>query len=162
MVSISVLFGSAVGPGPYWLISNRTAAGSTDPSAALTDAQNRRSARRVLVVDDERLIAETLAEILEAEGFEVRVACSGSDAVEAAQTMCPDILIADVLMPDMNGVETAIAIRSICPATQILLFSGQAATSDILNRARSEGHHFQLLPKPIHPMQLLSAIDKLV
>ena len=147
---------------PYSSVSSRIPASSGSPSVTSDRERDGTCAFRVLVVDDERLIAETLAEILQGEGFEATVACSGHEAVAAAQQMCPDVMIADVLMPDMNGVETALAIQAICPTTQILLFSGQAATSDILRKAKSEGHDFQLLPKPIHPMQLISALRKLI
>jgi CheY-like chemotaxis protein len=58
-------------------------------------------------------------------------------------------------MPQIDGVEAAIAIRQHCPETRIILFSGQAATVEILTRAREHGHSFELLPKPIHPTQLI-------
>ena len=61
-------------------------------------------------------------------------------------------------MPRRNGVETVVAIREFCPATRILLFSGQAGTADILEEARAHGHQFELLPKPIHPDLLLKKL----
>jgi DNA-binding response OmpR family regulator len=128
----------------------------------LTDPLDGKAKRRVLVVDDEELIAESLAEILRCEGFDAIVALSGEDAVALAGEFCPDIVITDVLMPDIDGVETAIRIRGICPKARILLFSGQAATSDILKKAKVEGHEFQLLPKPLHPARLLDAVNKLM
>ena len=59
------------------------------------------------------------------------------------------------MMPHVDGVEAAIRIRELCPDTRIVLFSGQAATVEILARARARGHDFELLPKPIHPTQLI-------
>jgi CheY-like chemotaxis protein len=61
-------------------------------------------------------------------------------------------------MPELTGVELAIRIREHCPDCQVLLFSGQAATVDLLAKAREDGHDFVLLSKPIHPGDLLSAI----
>jgi CheY-like chemotaxis protein len=58
-------------------------------------------------------------------------------------------------MPQIDGVETAIAIRKYLPKARIVLFSGQSATVEILERARALGHDFELLPKPIHPTELL-------
>ena len=118
--------------------------------------------QRVLVVDDEQLIAQSLRDILSRAGFDTVFALSGSEAIEMADQICPDIVISDVIMPHLDGVQTAIKIRRLCPDARILLFSGQAATSDILERARAEGHDFELLPKPIHPARLLAAVRKLM
>jgi CheY-like chemotaxis protein len=114
------------------------------------------------VVDDEQLIAQSLRDILSRAGFEAVCALSGTEAIELAEQICPDIVISDVIMPDVDGVQTAMGIKRACPNARILLFSGQAATSDILERARAAGHDFELLPKPIHPARLLAALHKLM
>jgi CheY-like chemotaxis protein len=112
--------------------------------------------RRVLVIDDEVIIADTLAEILTSHGFEAHAFYAGQSAIEFARRQCPDIVLSDVVMPRLNGVETVLAIREICPSTRILLFSGQAGVSiNILERAREKGDDFELLPKPLHPDKLL-------
>jgi len=90
----------------------------------------------VLVADDERVIADTLAIILNQSGFEATAVYSGEKAVEAARSLQPDMLISDVIMTDMNGIDAAITIRTMLPTCKILLFSGQAATADLLDRAR--------------------------
>jgi CheY-like chemotaxis protein len=113
------------------------------------------SAPRILVVDDESLIADTIVQILNRNGFIAEAAYSGTEAIEFARRNCPDLLLSDVMMPNIDGVEAAIAIRELCPDTRIVLFSGQAATIEILSRARERGHNFELLPKPIHPTQLI-------
>ena len=110
---------------------------------------------RVLIVDDERVIADSLAQILRARGHAVRVAYDGAEAVAAAKEDCPEIVLTDVIMPRMNGVQAAIAIRAVCPDTRIILFSGQAATSDLLVEARASGHNFEIWGKPLHPRDLL-------
>ena len=115
----------------------------------------------VLVVDDERLIADSVAEILNEHGFKASAVYSGDAAISRTQELRPDIVMADVLMPRMNGIETAKAISKISPETRILLFSGQAATVDLLRQARSAGVEFDLLPKPIHPEELLRKIKRL-
>lgn len=118
----------------------------------------RKKVPKVIVVDDEDLIADSVAEILNEHGYDAVAAYNGDMAIDLANEHCPDILVSDVLMPGRNGVQTALAIRGICPKVRILLFSGQAGTLDILKRARSEGHDFELLPKPIHPEQLLKKL----
>ena len=64
----------------------------------------------------------------------------------------------DVIMPDMNGIEAAIHIRKFLPSCKVLLFSGQAATADLLESARSQGHEFEILAKPVHPQDLLAKL----
>ncbi len=110
---------------------------------------------RILVVDDEALIADTIVQILNRNGFIAEAAYSGADAIKLAKKHCPELVLSDVMMPHVDGVEAAIAIRESCPDTRIVLFSGQAATVEILARARQRGHDFELLPKPIHPTQLI-------
>lgn len=121
------------------------------------DRETRRSQRkpRILVVDDEGLIADSIAEILNGNGYEATPAYGGQAAIELAEQTCPDLLLTDVLMPTLNGIETALKVSQNCSRTRILLFSGQARTSDLLNKAKGEGLEFDLLPKPIHPQQLL-------
>jgi CheY-like chemotaxis protein len=113
---------------------------------------------RVLVVDDERVIADTLARILDLNGYEASAVYSGTAAVESARTLQPDLVISDVIMQDMNGIEAAIRIRGFLPACKILLFSGQAATADLLENARAQGHEFEILAKPVHPADLLAKL----
>jgi CheY-like chemotaxis protein len=113
---------------------------------------------RVLVVDDERVIADTLAIILGQNGYDASAAYTGKEAVEKAKSVLPDLIISDVIMPDMNGIEAAIQIRKALPKCKILLFSGQAATADLLENARLQGHEFEILAKPVHPADLLAKL----
>ena len=113
---------------------------------------------RILVVDDQKLIVDTIAEILEGAGFEVAVACDGWNALEMAARFHPDRLLTDVLMPGMNGVELAIAVQKMYPSVKILLFSGQAGISEILDAGVQQGFKFEVIPKPIHPRKLIERI----
>jgi CheY-like chemotaxis protein len=110
----------------------------------------------VLVVDDESIIADTLAEILNRSGFSATPAYDAEDALETALLMPPELLITDVVLPGMSGIELAVTMRRIFPDCRILLFSGQAATADLLASASSIGHKFELLSKPVHPSDLLA------
>ncbi len=113
---------------------------------------------RVLVADDEQVIANTLAIILNQAGFEAKAVYSGENAVESLDDFQPNMLISDVIMTGMTGIEAAIKVRAKLPACKILLFSGQAATADLLEKARAQGHEFEILAKPVHPTDLLSKL----
>jgi DNA-binding response OmpR family regulator len=116
------------------------------------------SKRRVIVVDDEEKIATTLAIILNQAGFEARAVFRGEQVVELLDSFQPEMMIADVVMPVMTGIEVAIAVRSKLPNCKILLFSGQAATADLLEQAKTHGHEFEIVAKPIHPTDLLAKL----
>jgi CheY-like chemotaxis protein len=113
---------------------------------------------RVLVADDEQVIANTLAIILNQAGFEARAVYSGEKVLDALEEFQPDMLISDVIMTGMTGIEAAIATRQKMPGCKILLFSGQATTADLLEKARQEGHEFEILAKPVHPTDLLAKL----
>jgi DNA-binding NtrC family response regulator len=116
---------------------------------------------RVFVVDDESLIASTLATILNLNGFSARPFTQPLEVLAAAQADIPDLLISDVAMPDLSGVDLAIQMTAQHPRCKILLFSGQADTMDLLKRARQQGHSFRLLVKPVFPTELLAEIGKI-
>jgi CheY-like chemotaxis protein len=114
----------------------------------------------VLVVDDERVIADTLSMILSRSGFSTMTAYDGPSALELATITRPDLLISDVVMPEMSGIDLAIAITQTIPGCKVLLFSGQAATVDLLEQARQAGHNFTTLAKPVHPTDMLRRISE--
>jgi CheY-like chemotaxis protein len=115
----------------------------------------------VLVVDDERVIAETLSVILRKSGFAVLTALDGETALELAEIVPPDLLLSDVMMgPGMDGTQLAIEIVAAFPECKVLLFSGHAATRDLLAKAGEAGHNFTLLSKPLHPADLLARITQ--
>lgn len=133
-------------------------ASSSDKSGSLDGEVPK---RRVLVVDDERRIADTLCEILSVSGFEALAAYDGWTGLEAATRFHPECLLSDVLMPRMNGVELALAVHRMQPGTKILLFSGQAGITEILEAGQKSGLAFELLAKPIHPAKLLEHLKRI-
>ncbi len=113
---------------------------------------------RVLVVDDEPLVADTLGIILQRTGFEVLVTYDGLEAVAAAKSFRPDIVLADYSMPKMNGIDACIEIKGVLPACRIIMLSGQSLSEEI-EPYRSRGYDFAILSKPMHPSDLLKAIE---
>jgi CheY-like chemotaxis protein len=114
---------------------------------------------RVFVVDDEQIIAWSAGLILRSKGFETSTFTNPCEALQRATLDPPDLLITDVKMPEMSGIELAIRVKSRCPRCQILLLSGYAATIDLITDAKNHGHNFELLQKPVHPKDLLAAVD---
>jgi DNA-binding response OmpR family regulator len=119
---------------------------------------NERDALRVLIVDDERMIADTLAQILNASGFAAKAVYDGAQAVAEAQQFYPDILLTDVIMRGMSGVDTGIRVAQALPQCRVILFSGQASTADLLDGALAQGYEFEMLAKPIHPQELVKIL----
>jgi DNA-binding NtrC family response regulator len=115
---------------------------------------------RVFVVDDEPVIASSLAIILGQLGFEAKSFTEPLEALNAALSEAPDLLISDVVMPVLSGIDLAIQMQERCPNCKVLLFSGQSATAGMLESARALGHNFELLLKPVHPKDLLREIRK--
>jgi CheY-like chemotaxis protein len=113
--------------------------------------------KRAFVVDDEWVIATTLAAILRSSGFQTT---AFNDPLEAlnAEREAPNLVISDVAMPQLSGTEFAIRLKILYPACRVLLFSGQAESSDLLESARKQGHNFYLMSKPVHPIDLLRRI----
>ena len=119
---------------------------------------------KILIVDDEASIVESLAEILESVGYEVTTATSGGEAINKAKQVSPEILLSDVLMPAMNGFELALRIKDALPNCRLILFSGQASTAQLAQQAiqsfTRKGYRFELLPKPLHPDVLLKKLEQ--
>lgn len=151
---------AAFAPHFAFLENSRSDPGRSNESGQV-DRSGEKRKTRVVVVDDETLIAETVAAILEHEGFEAATASTGLAAIELARNWTPDVVLSDVIMPGLNGIETGTRIREVAPECKIVLFSGQAATVDLLEKAREDGHSFQILAKPIRPEELVALIETL-
>ena len=113
---------------------------------------------KVLVLDDEHIIADSLALILNRSGFDAVAHYDGASAIEFIHRECPDILLSDVVMPQINGVQVANQVRMHCPRTRIVLISGNAATPNLLEQTGQGGSPFEVLPKPIHPAHLVEIL----
>ena len=116
---------------------------------------------RVLVIDDEKNLADTLVWILERAGFEATSAYDGESALQRLDTFQPDVVISDVIMPGINGIEVCTRIQARFPKCHILLFSGQTANNELLGEAREHGLTWELLAKPMDPDELLAKVTTL-
>jgi len=115
---------------------------------------------KVLIADDEKLIADTLALILNQGGFVARAVYTCQNALEVAPAFQPDMLVSDVLMADRNGVDAAIQMRKILPDIRVFLLSGQAATTEMIARSKASDLGFEVLIKPVHPQELIRKLQR--
>ena len=111
---------------------------------------------RVLVIDDDCLIADTLAEILQMHGFDASRVYSGEHALERIETYSPDIVLSDILMHKVDGVEVAERIRALHPECRVILFSAGALSPQ--NRRKIIELGFEYLERPLHPQELLAHV----
>lgn len=118
--------------------------------------------RRIFVVDDERVIADTLCAILRCSGYEARGFYEAESALNACEDQPPDLVVSDVSMPGMSGTEMAVRLKKRCPGCEVLLFTGQVASRDLLKAASEAGYEFELLTKPVHPKDLLARVERSV
>lgn len=118
--------------------------------------------RRIFVVDDERVIADTLCAILRCSGYEARGFYEAESALKACEDLEPDLVVSDVSMPGMSGTEMAVRLKERFPQCEVLLFTGQVASRELLKAASEKGYEFELLTKPVHPKDLLARVERSV
>jgi DNA-binding response OmpR family regulator len=117
------------------------------------------TAKRVLIVDDEPVIADTLVIILSRAGYHARSAYTAEEALELVPVWRPDLAIIDVILPKMNGVDLCMQIKAESPDCRVALFTGASAASDLLAAAPDS---FEVLVKPIHPREILAHVSRLL
>lgn len=114
---------------------------------------------RVIVADDEPVITETIEQILNSQGFEAKGVLCGEDAVALARNFAPDILVSDVRMGNLDGIQTAVHVRRIHSGCRVVLFSANFLDDAQLKKIRLMG--FDFLRKPLHPIGLLAHLRML-
>jgi len=121
-------------------------------------ANSYRRKPQALVIDDDKAVADTLAMVLSTEGFEARAVYSGEAGVELARSLEFEFLVTGVVMPQMNGIDAAIQIRELLPGCKVVLVSGHFNTATLLQDAQARGYKFEVLAKPVHPLELFQVL----
>ena len=111
----------------------------------------------VFVVDDDRVLADTISAVLRSVGYHVRTFYDGLPAINYAIGSKPDVIVTDYRMPT-NGLRLASWLREYCPACKVVLMSGDAPTCNLDQADR--GYHFILLEKPVDPATLIEVVGK--
>lgn len=107
----------------------------------------------ILVVDDERFIVSLLTEILEEEGYQVQIASDGEAALRVIESVRPDLVVADIMMPRLDGLTLAATLRSWSQPIPVILMSAAVTP-------RSHGVAF--IPKPFDIDDLLGAVGEVL
>jgi DNA-binding NtrC family response regulator len=118
--------------------------------------------QKILIVDDEQWTSDTLATIFNIAGYQARATYSAEEAVEIIRDWQPSLVILDVVLPKMSGIDLAIDLAGRAPSCQILLFSGNPNTSQLARAAAQAGHPFDILEKPVHPEFMLQKASQLL
>lgn len=118
----------------------------------------RRRTARILIAEDDDPLRAMLRKALVTAGFRVDAVATGDEARQAYERSCPDVLLADLVLPGLNGQELAAACRARCPETIMIFMSGYSA--DELHRLDIKQVVF--LPKPISPSDLVRTLDRLL
>lgn len=121
-------------------------------------ADSYRGKSHTLVIDDDTAVADTLVMVLNAAGLGASAVYSGEAGVALARGLEFEFLVTGVGMPRMNGIEAAIQICELLPKCKVLLVSGDNDTSALLQDALSRGYKFEILPKPVHPLELFRSL----
>ncbi|MFN3918106.1 MAG: response regulator transcription factor [Flavobacteriales bacterium] len=120
------------------------------------------SAYKILLVDDEEDIRELIGYNLEKEGFQVEKAINGKQAVEIAAKFLPDLILMDVMMPEMDGIEACMEIRETPELKNIIVAFLTARGEDYSQIAGFDSGADDYITKPIKPRVLISRVKALL
>jgi two-component system, OmpR family, alkaline phosphatase synthesis response regulator PhoP len=118
--------------------------------------------KKILLVDDEPDILEFVKYNLEKEGYEVLTANSGVEAIEIAEKVIPDLIVVDVMMPGMDGVETCVRMRENKKLDDTIITFLTARNEDFTQIAGFDAGADDYITKPIKPRVLVSRIKALL
>ena len=112
----------------------------------------------VLVVDGEPAVADAIADVLRRSDFCAMAAYRAETALQDAAMIPPDLMIIDILLPGMNGIELAMIMEKEYPRCRVLLLTADAGAEGLLEMMRKEGRTFPVLMKPMYPADVLFAM----
>ncbi len=118
---------------------------------------------KILVVDDEQVVADTLGIIFKKRGFDCRVSYTGEEALACAENFCPELLLCDMSMPGMSGLEVVFNLTQKFPKCRVLLLTGHYTNLGSARKwARKHTAPSRIMTKPVLPAVLLQEADALL
>ncbi len=134
-----------------------------DLSAPKEDGSRALAGRRILVVDDDASVRDSVGEILRADGAVVSAVGNGREAIERMRRERFDVVLSDVVMPEMDGYELFQSARREAPDTPVVLMTAFYYDQDhVIKRSRLEGLDGVLFKKPVNPERLVQTLAKLI
>ncbi len=119
--------------------------------------------QRILIVDDEHLVADTLSLIFQKHGFATRAAYSADEAIHCARNFAPDLLLCDINMPEKDGLELISSMDRERPDCRVLVLTGAyASLNKVRQRASELNHNVQVMTKPCNPADLVRCAGELL
>ena len=117
---------------------------------------------RILVADQEKAIAETMAVIFSICGYNSLPACGGAQALSIAREFQPHIIISEVMMRNVNGIELLRQSRTLACHPEVILVSGDVEAEVLVQREKLQGEAVQFYWKPVPPLTMLEWVDRMV
>jgi two-component system chemotaxis response regulator CheY len=115
---------------------------------------------RILIVDDANFMRMQCSKMLRNEGYEIAEATNGAEAVDRYRELQPDLVLMDVTMPVMDGIEAVKAIRSESPDARIVMVSATGQQTMVMTAIEAGAMDFVL--KPFQPQNLIKAVQKAI
>ena len=115
---------------------------------------------RILIVEDSPTQAQQLVHILKRKGYQVESAGNGRLALEKLTSFRPELIISDIVMPEMDGIELARRASELDPDIKIMFITGFAAVA--LNSDSEAPKNAKVLSKPVHLRELVSEVNKML
>src|SRR5687767_12369164 len=116
--------------------------------------------RRVLAVDDEPAMTEWLKMVIESEGYEVRTALIGTRGEEIFKQWRPDVVVTDLMLPDVDGIQLLRRLKDLDPAPEVIVISGQGTITRAVEAGQAGAFYF--LEKPVSQDGLLDMLPKAI
>ena len=118
---------------------------------------------KILIVDDEHAVADTLCLIFKKHGFDCRVAYTEDSAIASSDEFCPELLLCDISMPGMSGLDVVFMVTKKYPDCRVLLLTGHYTNLGYAQAwALSHPAPSRIMTKPVPPAQLLEAAGALL
>jgi DNA-binding NtrC family response regulator len=114
---------------------------------------------RVLVVEDEKIIANTLTAILRIRGYEATAFYSAEEALQWCHDQQPDAVITDAIVGPTNGIHLAVHLAITQPDCKVIILTGQFLAASALAESMARGFKFRIFPKPVHPQDILDFLE---
>ena len=121
----------------------------------MSDQESWTEPPRVLAVDDEEVVCESIRRVLSGEGYDVKTTTSPQEGLEMVRREVFDLLLLDIKMPEMDGIELLRAVRSVSPETEVIIVTGYATIETAVEAVKLGA--FDYLEKPVSPPQLIVA-----